>query len=91
MLKSSLDIAPDCRECFGVESIIAKLATTQAVYVENYRQFERRSEAQASPAGQEYQQIEGQLLDILELATFCRGRANGNCFAEEISTLDSSR
>ena len=84
MIRSSLEIVPDCRSCLNVDNLISELALRQEAYAKIYDSYDRRSEAMSSEEGLAYIRLQDSLLDALEQATFCKGRIIGICGLEKL-------
>ena len=84
MLRSSAEVSADCKKCFELPEIIAKLAVVQAEYQTAVSGVPRHSEARQSEVGKQYTYLEERILDVLELATFCRGQRDSVCGLESI-------
>lgn len=96
MLRSTAEIPTNYKVCFrATQEAIAAFAVLQAEFISqpeiSLTQYEElgsvvsHSSARHSEIGKRYTEAEYNILDILELATFCLGLENG-CFKETIST-----
>lgn len=93
MLRSTVDIPPECRECFAVNEAINKLAVLQEEFTKQPEIVSaeeaalglagRISKARQSKDGALYTEAEDNMLDILELATFCSG-GKEDCFRNQV-------
>jgi hypothetical protein len=96
MLRNTMDIPPECRECLGVGEAVARLAILQAMFSDqlgvsadasgrHITYTGSISEARQSDLGKLYTEAESDLLCALELATFCAGKKE-DCFQQSLQS-----